>query len=99
MAQEEFMRPVGTSDPSKRRSHLELIAEILENARIASTRASLISKVGMSYHQFNEYSEFLNNKGLIESNEGVYQITAKGMTFVREYKTLLSVLLTADSLV
>jgi predicted transcriptional regulator len=87
--EEEYLRSHVTSNLSKKRSNLQLIAEILENAKIGSAKTSLMCKVGMSYPQFNEYLEFLNSKGLIESNEGVYQTTSKGVAFVKEYKTLL----------
>jgi predicted transcriptional regulator len=90
------MRQLVALNPPKKRSHLELITEILNNARTGRTKTPLMSKVGMSYRQFNHYLELLNRTGLLESNKGLYQTTPKGITFVKEYKTLLTVLLAED---
>jgi predicted transcriptional regulator len=87
------MRPPVASNPSRRRNHLQLIAEILENAKTGRTKTFIMWKVGMNHHQVNEYLEFLNRKGFIKSNKGVFQTTSKGLIFVKDYKTLLSVLL------
>jgi predicted transcriptional regulator len=91
------MRQTLAVNSRKKRSHLELIAEILDTARIGRTKTTIMCKAGMSYRQFKHYLEFLNQAGLLESNEGVYQTTAKGVAFVKEYKTLVMVLLTEDS--
>lgn len=96
VATQERMRSPVASNFLKKRSHLQLIAEILENAKIGSAKTPIMCKVGMSYHQFNEYLGFLSIRGLIERNEGVYQITQKGVTFLKEYKTLLLLLLIDD---
>lgn len=91
--QEECMTPPVASNPSRKRSHLQLIAEILENAKTQRTKTYIMYKVGMNHHQVNDYLEFLNRIGLIKSNEGVFQTTSKGLIFVKDYRTLLSALL------
>lgn len=89
VATQESMRPLEVPNPLRKRSHLQLIVEILENAKTGSTKTRIMGKVGMSYRQLNEYLEFLSCKGLIESNKGVYHTTSKGVTFVKGYKALL----------
>jgi predicted transcriptional regulator len=96
--QEEDLRLLKTPDRSKRRSSVQLIAEILETARTGSKKSRMISRIGMSCRQFSRYLEFLSSRGLIWNNEGVCQTSPKGASFLRGYKTLLLLLSDRHSL-
>jgi predicted transcriptional regulator len=86
--QEESMKLPAISSRSKRRSPLQLIAEILENAKVGSTKTRMMYKVGMSHSQLNRYLEFLGRSSMIENDKGIYRATSKGLAFVEKFKAL-----------
>ena len=88
MIGEENGRQPATSNHSKRRGNLQLIAEILENAKVGSTKTNIMCKVGMNYPQLIEYLEILSANSLIESDEGVYWTTSKGLAFIKKFNAL-----------
>ena len=74
----------------KYRSRTEIAATILESVRSGTTKTKIMYKAYLSYTQIKEYLKFLQDKGLMEYEEGsqVYRITDKGIQFLRAYEEI-----------
>lgn len=58
-----------------------------------STRTKIMFKAYLSYAQTKEYTKFLQEKALVEYEEGtqVYKITEKGLDFLRKCEEIRSI--------
>ena len=79
------------------RSRVDIIACILTNSNETSRKTRLIYKCNLSLSQFNMYAECLIEGGLLKrysSGNGaeVYETTAKGRTFLKDYGRIRKVL-------
>jgi len=86
----------------KYRSHIELIALILEAVKNNnSTRYPLMKYTSNNYAQLKKYLELLTNIGFIsaETKEGKisYRTNEKGTAFLRQYNILRDMLISACS--
>lgn len=56
------------------------------------TRTKIMFKAFLSYAQVKEYMKFLQEKGLVEYEEGnsLYRITDKGRDFLRKWEEICS---------
>ena len=78
----------------KRRGRLEIIRDILRTVsqkhEIGPTK--LLQKSNLSPQVFREYIGELEKKGflrkIIHKNHKLFQITAKGMSFLEQYRTI-----------
>ena len=74
----------------KYRSRTEIAATILETVRCGTSKTKIMYKAYLSYTQIKEYLKFLQDKGLMEYEEGssIYRITEKGILFLRAYEEI-----------
>ncbi|MEM3629754.1 MAG: winged helix-turn-helix domain-containing protein [Candidatus Bathyarchaeia archaeon] len=84
----------------KYRSHIDLIALILEGIRNGkNARYSLMKYANVNYSQLRKYLEVLARIGFIEiyANDGkiFYKACEKGLLFLRQYEILRDMLLNA----
>lgn len=78
-----------------RRSGLEIIAELLEEARSGSTKTRLVRKTNLNFLVIRKHLEFLIKKELIEIvNEPfpLYVTTGKGKEFLEEFSRVKQML-------
>jgi len=71
---------------SKRRDKHEIVLDILKIARSGKRKTQIMYKAKLSYGQLKAYLELLNDRGLLESNNGFYHTTSKGIDFIRTYE-------------
>lgn len=76
------------------RSRLEIIASLLYSAYDGSRKTRLIYKCNLSVSQFNKYTDFLIQGGLLSKEvdgKGIesYHVTAKGKTFIKDYEKII----------
>jgi predicted transcriptional regulator len=71
----------------KYRSRTEIVAMILQSARIGATKTKIMYKAYLSYTQLKEYLKFLQDNNLIKYEEGtsIYRVTEKGRHFLHAY--------------
>jgi predicted transcriptional regulator len=71
--------------PSKRRSSLVILIEILKAAKKGIRRTHLLTSVSLSYEQSTRYIEFLKTHGLIKQHDSVYLTTDEGQELIEEF--------------
>ena len=71
----------------KYRSRTEIVAMILEAARVGATKTKIMYKAYLSYTQVKEYIAFLQDNELLAYEEGtqLYKISEKGYKFLQSY--------------
>lgn len=77
----------------KYRSRTDIMTQILECvSEGGSTRTKIMFKAFLSYAQVKEYMKFLQEKGLVEYEEGnsLYRITDRGFDFLRKWEEIRS---------
>jgi len=86
-----LLREVG-EDPRKRRDRLEIIAVMLNAARVAVRKTQIMYEAGLSSAQLTDYLSLLVRLGLLEASKKneklVYKTTAKGKRYVKEYEEI-----------
>ena len=86
---------------SKRRSRLDIIAEILDAALDGAVKTRIMYRVSVNFVQFNEYVKFLLRAKLIDSTRRkkriVYKTTGKGKLLLHRFKEAEKMLSTAIS--
>lgn len=74
------------------RSRMDIIANILENARGGVNKTKLMYSSNLSFKHFNSYLKFLLDRGLLEmTDEGrqkLIKTTARGVEFLRLYRKI-----------
>ena len=76
----------------KRRSELEITAEMLDCAIKGEKKTRLMYRANLSFDALNEYLASMTSKGLLifDSENSLYTTTPKGKKFLDNYKTLSS---------
>jgi len=82
---------------NKRRSNIEIIAEMLKVGENGAGKTEIMYSVNMSYHQIQKYLGFLLGQGFIHKVEVgnpivTYQVTEKGANLLRSIDTVMDVL-------
>lgn len=72
----------------KRRDRHDIVLDILKIARGGKRKTQIMYKAKLSYGQLKAYLELLNDRGLLESNDGVYHTTNKGLNFIKIYEEI-----------
>jgi predicted transcriptional regulator len=72
----------------KRRDKHDIVLDILKIARSAKRKTHIMYKAKLSYDQLKTYLELLNDRGLLESNDGFYRTTSKGLDFIKTYEEI-----------
>jgi len=62
--------------------------DILKIARGGKRKTHIMYKAKLSYSQLKVYLELLNDRGLLESNNGFYCTTSKGLDFIKTYERI-----------
>ena len=62
--------------------------DILKIARGGKKKTQIMYKAKLSYDQLRVYLELLNDRGLLENNDGVYQTTDKGLNYIKTYEEI-----------
>jgi len=73
---------------SKRRDKHDIVLDILKIARSGKRKTHIMYKAKLSYCQLKAYLELLNDRGLLESNDGFYHTTSKGLNFIKIYEEI-----------
>ena len=71
-----------------RRDRHEIIAEILKTAKDGKKKTYIMYEARLSHSQLKLYLKFLNQSGMIASENGVYRTTTKGLSFVKELESV-----------
>ena len=90
------VRPKGPLNPIvirmetelRRRDKHDIVLDILKIARGGKKKTHIMYKAKLSYGQLKGYLELLNDRGLLESNNGVYHTTSKGLNFIKTYEEI-----------
>lgn len=78
-----------------RRSGIEIIAEMLEEARQGVTKTRLVYRTNLNFVVIRKHLDFLLEKGLLEiksENGELYVTTTKGSQFLDEYAKMKEIL-------
>lgn len=70
----------------RRRDKHEIVLDILKIARGGKRKTHIMYKAKLSYNQLKAYLELLNDRGFLESNNGFYCTTRKGLDFIKTYE-------------
>ena len=85
-----------TSTSSKRRTHLGIIASILDTCLHHAKRTRVMSRCNMSYPQCNGYLDLLLKANLlsIENDRQSFRLitTSKGKDFLKAFNTAMTML-------
>jgi len=72
----------------KRRDKHDIALDILKIARGGKRKTHIMYKAKLSYGQLKAYLELLNDRGLLVSNNGIYNTTTKGLNFIKTYEEI-----------
>lgn len=78
----------------ERRGKLEIMVDILSTAREGVRKTEMVYKANLNFNRAERYIPFLEERGLMENAEAVYQTTEKGEEFLREYQMIKELFLT-----
>lgn len=73
---------------SKRRDKHDIVLDILKIARGGKKKTQIMYRAKLSYGQLKAYLGLLNDRGLLETNDGVYHTTSKGLFFIKTYEEI-----------
>ncbi|RJS74275.1 hypothetical protein CW710_01880 [Candidatus Bathyarchaeota archaeon] len=77
----------------KRRTPLDVIADILANALEPCPKTKLVYRTNINFKLFHKYAKLLIRSGLlVERDDSSYQTTRAGLRYLREYSQLLKIL-------
>jgi predicted transcriptional regulator len=77
----------------EQRSKLDIMADILFVARNGANKTEIVYKANLNFTRVKSYLTYLENRGLIEISGPLYQSTAKGNEFLRDYQQMKEILL------
>lgn len=82
---------------NKRRSNIEIIADMLRVGENGAGKTEIMYSANMSYAQLQKYLKFLLSHGLIHKVEVgnpsvAYQVTEKGLQLLKHIDTIMEVL-------
>jgi predicted transcriptional regulator len=85
-----------TTDTTKRRDKLSIIAEILDIAKEGTLKTQVMYKANLSFAQLNEYLQFMLKIRLLQklnsNGKEVYAATPKGLDFLQRHYELAELL-------
>ena len=80
----------------QRRDRLEIIAMMLNVARVGVHKTHIMYEAGLSFLQLTEHLSFLIRMGLLEASREngrlIYKTTAKGKRYVKRYEEIKDLL-------
>jgi len=78
----------GSSRRLRKRSDVDIIANILNEAREGAKKTHIMYRCNLSHRQLQAYLKLLLSMGLLASRSDLYKTTAKGHKFVDAHRTL-----------
>ena len=75
----------------KRRSYIEICAEILRLAREGAKKTHLVYKANLNFVLLGKYLLRMEKAGLVTYDRQIVKTTEKGLEYVRGYKKLNNV--------
>ncbi len=73
---------------SKRRTKEEIIAQILESARVEVSKSRIMYESFLNYSQLEKYLGYTLDLGLIKHDNDRYAITSKGIEYLELFNEL-----------
>jgi len=70
----------------RRRNNLDIMAEILEIARLGAKKTWIVYRANLNFKLVKEYLDELMEKRLLDSDGSIYQTTDQGLEFLEEYR-------------
>jgi predicted transcriptional regulator len=87
-----MLSQTGLADLRKNRSHFDIIAMMLENAKRETGTYSLVKHTNISFSQFRKYMMTLESIGFLETceQEGrrFYKASERGIAYLKQYYAL-----------
>jgi predicted transcriptional regulator len=80
---------------AERRSSMEIIVNILEEARNGINKTRLVYRTNLNFLVVQKYIDFLTDKALIKTDQRpstVYVTTEKGLQFLTEFSKLKDIM-------
>jgi predicted transcriptional regulator len=78
----------GSSRWLRKRSDIDIIANILDEARKGSRKTRVMYRCNLSHRQLQVYLNLIQDMGLLASHSEFFITTAKGNKFLEVYRTL-----------
>lgn len=90
------MKNSGAQKLWERRDRLNIMAEIIENAKEGQLKTRIMYGTNLSFSQVNTYLSFLTEMGFlrvrIENGKQFFETTTKGSRYVEEYREMSDLL-------
>ena len=83
-----FGEGLSSSLKLRRRSDVDIMANILDEAREGARKTRLMYRGNMSYRQLHVYLKLLLGLELLALHSNLYKTTVKGLKFLDAYRTL-----------
>jgi predicted transcriptional regulator len=81
---------------SLRRPRLEIVADVLFCCRRAEAKTKIMRTNNLSYNQLEEVLPLLTSSGLLRKESEKYVTTDKGISFIEQFKSISSLLTSAN---
>jgi predicted transcriptional regulator len=95
------LEKLNNSDILKRRTRLDIIAEILDAASGGAVKTRIMRKTNVNFFQFIEYAKYLSEVGLIEivkvDGKTIYKTTEKGKLLLDRFNETEKIFNSSDS--
>ena len=72
----------------RRRSNIDIMAKILDEARKGARKTHLMYRSNMSHRQLHVYLKLLLGSELLALHSNLYKTTVKGLKFLDAYRTV-----------
>ena len=83
-----FGEGLSSSLKLRRRSDVDIMGSILDEAREGARKTRLMYRGNMSYRQLHVYLKLLLGLELLALHSNLYKTTVKGLKFLDAYRTL-----------
>ena len=86
--QSRFEEGLSPSLTPRKRSDIDIMANVLDEARKGSRKTRIMYRGNMSHKQLRVYLKLLLGLELLTLHSNLYKTTAKGLKFLDAYRTL-----------
>lgn len=70
------------------RSSLQIVADVLRAARYENTKSCLFRQANLNHVRGERYLDFCRHRGLLDADDGGYEVTRKGRAFLSDWNHL-----------
>jgi predicted transcriptional regulator len=88
LMQSRLQSKSSTSPRFRKRSDIDIVANILNEARKGARRTRIMYRCNLSHTQLQVYLKLLLGMELLTFNPDLYKTTAKGLEFLDAYRAL-----------